>query len=283
MSCDIYAKPDLSKKVRYNRKEQEDEVEWEEREVDIYESADAVGHDHTDVQSHEGGPHDEKHREAVYRRPLTAVVLCVGGLCCLLLIGIITIFTHSIKVNSQLKSSYETLRTNHIQLQTEVKQLTDKMSVNNSQLQDEIKQLKGKIEGGMCCPEGWKRFGCSCYFKSNEKKRWSESRSDCQNKGADLVVINNKEEQKFLTGLNPYGQFWIGLQATKENRNTGRQEWEWVDKSPLTEMFRESGLSQYSEQQYRSAACCDHEGRWTHTGYYDSGSRVVQKYWICEK
>ncbi|XP_045897921.1 CD209 antigen-like protein 2, partial [Micropterus dolomieu] len=77
---------------------------------------------------------------------------------------------------SQLQSSYKTLRKNH------------------SQIQDEVKQLKDKIKE-KCCPEGWKRFGFSCYFKSNEKKTCSESRSDCQRKGADLVIINNKEEQ----------------------------------------------------------------------------------------
>ena len=44
---------DSSKKVRYNIKE--DNVEWEEKEVDIYESVDAVGDDHTDIQSHERG------------------------------------------------------------------------------------------------------------------------------------------------------------------------------------------------------------------------------------
>ena len=38
MSSDIYSKPDLSKKVRYNRSKQEEKAEWEVREVDIYET-----------------------------------------------------------------------------------------------------------------------------------------------------------------------------------------------------------------------------------------------------
>ena len=48
---------------------------------------------------------------------------------------------------------------------------------------------------GKLCPEGWRRFGCSCYYKSTEKKTWSQSRRLCQERGADLVIINSKEEQ----------------------------------------------------------------------------------------
>ena len=55
MSEDIYANADMSKKVRYNRTVQEDKGEWEEREVEIYESTDAIRDDHIDNQSHGGG------------------------------------------------------------------------------------------------------------------------------------------------------------------------------------------------------------------------------------
>uniref|UniRef100_A0A3Q2WNU1 C-type lectin domain-containing protein n=1 Tax=Haplochromis burtoni TaxID=8153 RepID=A0A3Q2WNU1_HAPBU len=45
------------------------------------------------------------------------------------------------------------------------------------------------------CPDRWTRFGSSCYFKFNETKTWYESRKLCQDKGADLVMINSREEQ----------------------------------------------------------------------------------------
>ncbi|XP_063321753.1 asialoglycoprotein receptor 2-like [Pelmatolapia mariae] len=133
MSSDIYAKPDLSKKVRYSRKEQEDGAEWEQREVDIYDSADF---DHTGFQS----------------------------------------------------------------------------------------------QGGEKCPDRWTRFGSSCYFKSTERKTWYESRKLCQDKGADLVMINSKEEQEFINELNMRGESWIGLERTSQ-----KHEWKWVDGSLLTE------------------------------------------------
>lgn len=54
MSLDIYAIPNLSKKVRNNRKVEEEAAEWQEMEVDIYQSSDNI-RDQTDFQSQEGG------------------------------------------------------------------------------------------------------------------------------------------------------------------------------------------------------------------------------------
>ncbi|XP_051245543.1 C-type lectin domain family 4 member M-like isoform X4 [Dicentrarchus labrax] len=348
MSSDIYARPDLSKKVRYNRKVKEDNVEWEEREVVIYESADAIRDDQTDFQSSKGGPHTEKHRPSVQRRPFRAATLCLGVLCFLMLTGIIILSIRRAQTqknraavkrrcfkattvtlgvmyllilagtyiryilvtlektqlqtrndqlsknysqlqgtlsvnNSQFQSNYEAMSKNHSQLQDKMKQLKDKtkgIKVNNSQLQDEVKQLKAKIEGK--CPEGWRKFGYSCYFKSNEWKTWYDSRSYCQNKGADLVIINYEEEQKFVKELNLYGESWIGLQGTNGkwtgSGRTGKWvwEWKWVDSSPLTQMFWASGMPYGSQNQY-TAACCDTQGKWKVSSSYDT------KNWICEK
>lgn len=48
---------------------------------------------------------------------------------------------------------------------------------------------------GKWCPDGWMRFRNSCYFKGEEKKEWYESRKHCQEREADLVIINSKAEQ----------------------------------------------------------------------------------------
>jgi C-type lectin domain family 6 protein A len=45
------------------------------------------------------------------------------------------------------------------------------------------------------CPEGWQKFESSWYFLSTETKTWKESREDCLERGADLVIINSDKEQ----------------------------------------------------------------------------------------
>ncbi|XP_029110193.1 CD209 antigen-like protein D, partial [Scleropages formosus] len=72
------------------------------------------------------------------------------------------------------------------------------------------------------CPERWNSFKFSCYYISNEEKNWDTSRQYCTDRGADLVIINSKEEQAFIDRFN--GRFWIGL-SDKVREGT----WKWVD------------------------------------------------------
>ena len=43
--------------------------------------------------------------------------------------------------------------------------------------------------------EGWTYFQSSLYYVSTEQKSWNEAREDCRKKGADLVIVNNRNEQ----------------------------------------------------------------------------------------
>uniref|UniRef100_A0A672YLW8 C-type lectin domain-containing protein n=1 Tax=Sphaeramia orbicularis TaxID=375764 RepID=A0A672YLW8_9TELE len=71
------------------------------------------------------------------------------------------------------------------------------------------------------CPEGWKLLSSSCYFSSTAVGTWETARSDCRKKSADLVIINTKEEQDFISALNK--QYWIGL-SDREQEGT----WTWI-------------------------------------------------------
>ncbi|MCI4395041.1 hypothetical protein PGIGA_G00175910 [Pangasianodon gigas] len=75
---------------------------------------------------------------------------------------------------------------------------------------------------------GWIFFNTSLYYISTEKKDWDKSRQDCKEKGADLVIINSKEEQEFIKQMHGR-EAWIGLSDRDEE-----DVWKWVDGTPLT-------------------------------------------------
>ncbi|XP_023816084.1 asialoglycoprotein receptor 1-like isoform X2 [Oryzias latipes] len=208
MSSDIYAKPDFSKKVRYNRKQQEDTSDWKECEVEIYNDAYESVEDTRRVQSPEQAPQTQTCPK-VQKRFCRCEQWCLLVLCTVLSAGSIILSSHMVvninnlqtEVKELKKHSEELMSTfsaNNSRFQDEMKQLKDENKGINKTLWDEIKQRKYLTEvfEGKRCPEGWRRFGCSCYYESTGKKSWTDSRSFCQFAGSDLVVVNSKEEQQ---------------------------------------------------------------------------------------
>ncbi|KAI4879781.1 hypothetical protein NFI96_008382, partial [Prochilodus magdalenae] len=112
----------------------------------------------------------------------------------------------------QLKSSYQNL--------TEEK---DQMN----------KTMAGQYVGLLKWLENtsWMKFGSSYdYISKSQSKSWSEARKDCRERGADLVIINSREEQEFIKEHKK--SVWIGLSDAETEG-----AWKWVDGSPLTTAF----------------------------------------------
>ncbi|XP_036845278.1 C-type lectin domain family 4 member M-like [Oncorhynchus mykiss] len=135
-----------------------------------------------------------------------------------------TSYNNLTKERDQLQSSYNNLTKERDQLQSSYNNLTK----DRDQLQTERDFLSGRSTNlKQTCPEGWQKFESSWYFLSSETKTWKESREDCLERGADLVIINSDKEQEFLFKLKK--RVWIGL-----TDSVTEATWRWVDGTPLT-------------------------------------------------
>ncbi|XP_050925052.1 CD209 antigen-like protein A isoform X2 [Lates calcarifer] len=264
MSSDTQAASHLNLNVRYNRRVQANNREGERSErVEILENEDRF----VNTGQQKTGPGSERNLPGAKRSGFRVTAVILGVFYFLILVGVFTRYILVTLEKEQLQTRYNDLNNSYSQLQEQLS------VVNNSQLQDEVKRLKEKIEEKRCSV-GWERFGCSCYFKSTEEKTWSESRTDCQRTGADLVIINSKEEQDFLTQMNKYGTSWIGLESKKTSSWPDKWEWIWVDGSKPQYQGWTVGVSVMPVN--RSTAYINLQGTWMHT---NNGS----KQWICEK
>ncbi|XP_036789304.1 C-type lectin domain family 4 member E-like isoform X1 [Oncorhynchus mykiss] len=90
---------------------------------------------------------------------------------------------------------------------------------------DQQQREKDDLMGTFSNP-GWNKFESCWYFVSSEFKTWSESRQDCVERGADLVIVNSIKKQRFIFAFNK--RAWIGL---TDNETEG--SWKWVDGTPL--------------------------------------------------
>ncbi|KAG9329419.1 hypothetical protein JZ751_017153 [Albula glossodonta] len=77
------------------------------------------------------------------------------------------------------------------------------------------------------CPLDWHLFKSKCYYCSTERKSWTDSQQDCNKQNANLVILNNKEEQEFIT-KHTMDDYWIGLRGPKRDGT-----WLWANGTPL--------------------------------------------------
>ncbi|TSR75263.1 C-type lectin domain family 17, member A [Bagarius yarrelli] len=120
--------------------------------------------------------------------------------------------------------------------------------------------------------KGWGRFEKSCFFKSEQRLSWQESRNACQRQGGDLVVIDNGRVQNFLT-RNSKMLYWIGLRYSEE------QQWMWINNTAPTQSYWSPRQNNPDPQ----GSCALLNGGTPEINNWFSNSCKVISHYICQR
>ncbi|XP_029451110.1 CD209 antigen-like protein C isoform X1 [Rhinatrema bivittatum] len=154
-----------------------------------------------------------------------------------------------------------------------VSQQLEQLQVEQEKMRDVLQKLLTKTYEPPKCGEKWVQFQNSCYYFSSSSKTWKDARKYCMDNDADLVVVNNQEEQSYINKKTGSTRRWLGLHDTEKEG-----EWIWVDQSPLT-------FTAWSEGEPNDADALRGEDCVEVIGYgtWNDGPCTLPQNWICEK
>ncbi|RXN09939.1 CD209 antigen-like protein [Labeo rohita] len=188
----------------------------------------------------------------VKTRSSRAAVACLVLLCVLLLTAVIVLCVQVFTNIDLFQLKSKNIMEERLQLLTKISNVSEKRewllnkninvtnerdeliskNTNLTKQRDQFKQERDELLKTFKETDGWLYFSFSFYFFSSEKKSWTESRRYCTERGADLIIINNTEEQDFVRKIANNAYVWIGLTDTDVEGT-----WKWVDGSTLTSGF----------------------------------------------
>ncbi|XP_071264034.1 CD209 antigen-like protein E [Salvelinus alpinus] len=251
---------------------------FEDNKSNAMKNTDIDGQLYGNVRAFKPSPRDgvvASEPDSSVKRPFLVAAVCLGLLCLLLLAGIVGL---SVYYNRAIKDS-----------ENERNKLFQSFSLYKINATEERDQLqtrynnltkeKGHIQAKLFvieqhCQEGWIYFDSKFYFLSTEKKTWEKSRQDCQGRGADLVIINSREEQTFV--FNLHLRAWIGL-----TDSVTEGTWKWVDDTSLTTGYW--GSEQPDDYEGQEDCVEIYYGQDNPVKTWNDDKCGTNHNWICEK
>ncbi|XP_029688402.1 CD209 antigen-like protein C [Takifugu rubripes] len=181
------------------------------------------------------------------KRPRRAAAL-LALICLLLVVGLTTMgFLYTKHSSEKQLARLVTIYTN----------MTSQLLTQNREVQQRFNNLSKDT------PTNYKK----CY-----EKTWDQSRSDCRQKGADLLIINSEEEQAFANRFQKY--MWIGLTDV-----TNEGSWKWVDGTAMSTSY---WSSKEPNGGGKDENCVDIKNFNAEKSWNDE-SCSLSLLWICEK
>ncbi|XP_039503801.1 hepatic lectin-like [Pimephales promelas] len=195
---------------------------------DIYENAENDDiKDTTGARTQNHSQDEGKDGKCRGSRCLVLMTVCLGLICVVLLVFITLQHIIITAERDLLKNTVEefnhtinSLQDNYTDLMTEKHQLKNNFSSLNQkklELETELKKLY--------------ELGKDRFFITSSPMSWSDSRKFCRDKGADLIIINTEEKQRFISSFVKE-RVWIGL---SDIETEGIMKW--VDNSTLKQGF----------------------------------------------
>ncbi|XP_067396467.1 C-type lectin domain family 4 member G-like [Emydura macquarii macquarii] len=139
-------------------------------------------------------------------------------------------------------------------------------------LQSDQAMLKVEVATRSICPACWLPNAGNCYYFSTVHQNWSYAKQACKDQGAQLIIIENQQEQEFLTKNSKGKNYWIGLNDIDKEGT-----FKWIDHSSVS--YRNWDQGEPNDDHNRED--CVHilkNGKWN-----DAPCGMNQDGWICEK
>ncbi|KAK7153565.1 hypothetical protein R3I94_007066 [Phoxinus phoxinus] len=214
----------------------------DEEEMNIYANVDPING--SDVRTETENSQTPQHTgsDTVRNRSSRAALVCLVLLCVVLLTAVIVLCVHIKTESTNYTEETKLLLLTKISNLTEAR---DELLTRNMQLTKErdgfssinLELIKHReLSESLCVKDRWIYYNSSLYFLSSEKRSWTESRRYCTERGADLIIINNTEEQGFVRKISSDVNVWVGV-TDRDVEGT----WKWVDGSTLNSGFWSSG------------------------------------------
>ncbi|KAF5905510.1 antigen like protein, partial [Clarias magur] len=138
----------------------------------------------------------ERRKRKVNLSNMAAVGL---GFLCVLLLAVIVVLCikHTIEIH-QIQNFNDNMTIERYRLLNSNDNVTkerNQLQSSYNALRFERDELQKRLNNSVFCPLEWMRFLSSCYLVYSSKNTWEQSRQKCRSEGADLVIINSREEQ----------------------------------------------------------------------------------------